>query len=251
MDDARLPLTAHLAELRRRIIRLLLAWAAGTTLAYVFAEQIFGFVLRPAILSLAERGSRLQAIAPTEIFFTYLKSALLAGFVVSLPVIFWQLWAFISPGLYAGEKRAAIPFVLVSTLLFLTGASFGHQIMFPVMFEFLASMQTSYVESAWTMREVFSLTTRLFLALGIAFELPVVMFFLALTGIATARQLASGLPYAAVGGFVLGAVLSPPDVVSQVFLAVPLIALYLVGIGIAFLVGRRRARRETADGAAV
>ena len=144
----------------------------------------------------------------------------------------------------------ALPFVLISTALFLLGASFGHQIMFPVMFQFLAGMQNAYVESAWTMREVFSLTTRLFLALGIAFELPVAIFFLSIAGIVNARQLISGLPYAAVGGFILGAMLSPPDVVSQVFLAVPLIALYLLGVGIAYLVGRRRARRDVADGAA-
>lgn len=250
MDDTRLPLTEHLTELRDRIIKLLLAWTVGTGLAYAYAEEIFAFVLRPAILSLAERGSRLQAIAPTEIFFTYLKSALLAGFVGALPVVFWQLWSFISPGLYPGEKRAAVPFVLASTLLFLLGATFGHQIMFPVMFSFLAGMQTEYVESAWTMREVFALTTRLFLALGIAFELPVVTFFLSVTGIVTWRQLLSGLPYAALGGFVLGAALSPPDVVSQVFLAVPLILLYLIGVGVAFVVGRRRTRREAADDAA-
>jgi sec-independent protein translocase protein TatC len=250
VDDTRLPLTAHLTELRDRIVKVLLAWAVGAVLAYAFAEQIFGFVLHPAIVSLSERGSRLQAIAPTEIFFTYLKSALLAGFVCTLPLIFWQVWSFVSPGLYPGEKKVALPFVLISTVLFLLGATFGHQIMFPVMFDFLANMQNVYVESAWTMREVFSLTTRLFLALGIAFELPVAMFFLSLSGIVTARQLFSGLPYAAVGGFILGAMLSPPDVVSQIFLAVPLVALYLVGVGVAYLVGRRRARRDVADDAA-
>ena len=146
-------------------------------------------------------------------------------------------------------KKVTLPFVMISTVLFLLGATFGHQIMFPVMFDYLASMQNAYVESAWTMREVFSLTTRLFLALGIAFELPVAMFFLSLSGIVTARQLLTGLPYAAVGGFILAAMLSPPDVVSQVFLAVPLIALYLVGVGVAYLVGRRRAGREVADDA--
>lgn len=244
MDETRLSIVEHLAELRTRLVWTIGAWLVATALCYALAEQIFAFVLDPAIVALGERGTRLQAIAPTEIFFTHLKAALLAGFVVSLPVIFWQVWAFVAPGLYPSEKRATLPFVVVSTFLFLLGAAFGHQIMFPVMFEFLAGQQNVYVESAWTIREVFALTTRLFLALGVAFELPVATFFLSVTGIVTAAQLLKGFPYAVLGAFVLGAVLSPPDVVSQVFLAVPLLLLYLVGVGVAWLVGRRRARRE-------
>ena len=144
MDETRLPLTEHLAELRKRLVRALLAWLLGTALAWNFNEQIFGLLLEPAVTALG--GDRtLQAIAPTEIFFTYLKCALLGGFVFALPVSCWQLWAFISPGLYSSEKNAALPFVLVSTLLFAGGAWFGYSQVFPLMFRFFTSFDSDFL----------------------------------------------------------------------------------------------------------
>lgn len=245
MEDTPLPLTAHLTELRSRIFKILLGWATGFAVCWGFAEPLFNWLLAPALEALGPDGGRLQAIAPTEIFFTYLKCALLAGFVLSLPVFFWQLWAFIAPGLYPAEKKAAIPFVLVSTVLFATGAGFGYEVVFPLIFRFFADFSADFVESAWTMREVFALTTRLILAFGTGFELPVVVFFLSVTGIVTPGQLLRGAKYAFLGAFVLGAVLTPPDVVSQILLAGPLMALYLVGVGVAWVVTpRRRASAE-------
>jgi len=164
VDEARLPLVEHLAELRRRISWILVAWLAGAVVSWQFHTEIFGTLLRPAIAALAPDGGTLQAIAPTEIFFTYLKCALLAGFVGTLPVFFWQIWAFVSPGLYASEKKLVLPFVIASTLLFLAGASFGYFVVFPVMFEFFTGFEAEYVRSAWTMREVFGFTTRMILA---------------------------------------------------------------------------------------
>jgi sec-independent protein translocase protein TatC len=240
VDDRRLPLTAHLSELRTRIFRILITWVIATALAWSFSEAIFGLLLEPAVTALGDRG--LQAIAPTEIFFTYLKSAVLAGFVLSLPVTFWQLWAFISPGLYESEKTAVAPFVLISTLLFAGGATFGYAVVFPLMFEFLTGFDSDFVQSAWTMREVFALTTRLFLAFGVAFELPVLVFFLSIAGIVDARTLLRGTPYAVLAVFVTAAILTPPDWVSQIFLALPMVVLYLLGVGVAFLFGGARAR---------
>jgi len=251
MDETRLPLTVHLAELRTRIIRVLLAWVIGAAAAWSFSEEIFGLLLAPAIEALGNvdvvgAGERtLQAIAPTEIFFTYLKCALLAGFVFALPVIFWQIWAFVAPGLYPNEKNAIGPFVVVSTVLFAGGAIFGYSQVFPLMFGFFTGFDNEFVQSAWTMREVFALTTRLFLAFGVAFELPVFVFFLSLAGIVDARTLWRGTPYAVLGVFVLAAMLTPPDWVSQVFLAVPMVFLYLLGVGVAFLFGG--ARRQAAE----
>jgi sec-independent protein translocase protein TatC len=194
MTDARLPITDHLAELRSRIIRMLLAWVACAVVAWNFNEQIFGFLLEPAVEALGEDRT-LQAIAPTEIFFTYLKCAVLAGFVFALPVIFWQIWAFVAPGLYAGEKKTLVPFVVVSCVLFVGGATFGYTQVFPLMFNFFTGFDSAFVTSAWTMREVFALTTRLFLAFGVAFELPVAVFFLSLAGIVDASTLLRrGLP---------------------------------------------------------
>ncbi|MAE95344.1 MAG: twin-arginine translocase subunit TatC [Deltaproteobacteria bacterium] len=239
MSEAALPLTEHLAELRSRLFKIILAWGLGFAGAWSFSEIIFGFLLEPATAALGE-GGKLQAIAPTEIFFTYLKCALLAGFVFALPVIFWQLWAFIAPGLYPSEKKVAVPFVLCSTVLFASGGAFGYYAVFPLVYEFFAGFSSSFVESAWTMREVFSLTTRLLLAFGTGFELPVVVFFLAAAGIVDPRQFIGGLKYAVLVSFVFAAVLTPPDVVSQILLAVPLVVLYLVGVGVAYLFAPRR-----------
>ena len=247
MDDEKLPLTHHLAELRTRIIRILLAWIVCAALAWNYSELIFGYLLDPAVSALGTGERTLQAIAPTEIFFTYLKCAVLAGFVLALPVIFWQIWAFVAPGLYTKEKSAIVPFVLASSLLFGGGAIFGYTMVLPLMFDFFTQFDSDFVESAWTLREVFNLTTRLFLAFGIAFELPVIVFFLSITGIVDAQTLLKGTPYAMLGIFVAAAMLTPPDWVSQIFLAIPMIVLYLLGVGVAFLFQgskRKRAKSE-------
>lgn len=235
MDERALPITEHLAELRRRIGIALAAILLASILAYNFSEQIFGFLLAPATDALAAQGSKLQAIAPTEIFVSYLKCSLLAGFVLTLPVSFWQLWAFVAPGLYDSEKRAILPFVLSSSLLFVLGAAFGHTFVFPVMFQFLNSWDNDWVVSAWTLREVFGLTTQLILAFGVIFELPIFVFFLSISGIVTARQLLGGTRYAIVASFIVGAILTPPDVVSQVLMSVPMVVLYLVGVAVAWI----------------
>ena len=145
------------------------------------------------------------------------------------------MWAFVAPGLYASERKVVIPFVLISTLLFVGGAFFGYSLVFPIMFDFFTGFDSEFVRSAWTMREVFALTTRLFLAFGIAFELPVLVFFLSLSGVVTAKQLLAGTPYAVLAVFVTAALLTPPDWVSQIFLAIPMIGLYLLGVGVAYL----------------
>jgi len=247
MDEEKLPLTDHLAELRSRLFKVVIAWVICTALAWNFSEEIFRYLLEPAVSALGGEGRPLQAIAPTEIFFTYLKCALLAGFVLSIPVVFWQIWSFVAPGLYPNERNAVVPFVGVSTFLFVGGATFGYTIVFPLMFDFLSGFDSDFVESAWTMREVFALTTRLFLAFGISFELPVLVFFLAMAGIVDAPTLLRGTPYAVLGVFVLAAILTPPDWVSQIFLAGPMVLLYLLGVGVAYLFGGARARKPVSE----
>ncbi len=244
MPDEPAPITEHLGELRNRIFWVLGTLLVFSAIAFSFAEEIFLFLLDPVIEVMQERDSKLQAISPTETFFTYLKAALLAGFMASLPVTFWHLWAFISPGLYAQERRAVIPFVVASSLLFAGGAIFGYTQVFPLVFDFLSGFDTSgLIEQSWTMSLAFSTTARLFLAFGVAFELPVLIFFLSATGIVSARALWSGTPYAVLGIFVTAAVLTPPDFVSQVLLAIPMLLLYLVGVGVAFVFDAER-RRE-------
>jgi sec-independent protein translocase protein TatC len=245
MDDKALPLTDHLSELRGRVFKVVLAWAVATGAAWSFGEDLFRMLLAPAIAALGPDGGKLQAISPAEIFFTYLKVALLAGFVLTLPVFFWQIWAFVAPGLYPSEKRVALPFVLVASLLFVAGAVFAHQLVFPAVFSFFASYRSDFVDPAWTMREVFSMTTQLILAFGVCFEMPVLVFFLAMSGIVTPRQLLGWTKYAVLAAFVVAAVLTPtPDAVTQTLLAGPLIALYLLGIGLAWLFGARQPKPE-------
>jgi sec-independent protein translocase protein TatC len=212
----------------------------GAVLAWNWSAHIFSLLLAPAVDALGPDGGKLQAIAPTEIFFTYLQCALLAGFVLALPVILWQIWAFVAPGLYPSERQTVVPFVLVSTLLFVAGALFGHTAVFPLMFQFFTTFDSEIVESAWTMSEVFALTTQMFLAFGVAFELPVVVFFLSVAGIVDARTLWRGTPYAVLAIFVVAAVLTPPDWVSQVLLGLPMVGLYLLGVGVAYLFGGAR-----------
>jgi len=241
LDETKLPLTAHLAELRTRLFWILGAWLLATIAAWNFRDPIFGYLLRPATEALGPEGGPLQAIAPTEILFTHIKCALLAGFVASLPITFWHLWGFIAPGLYPSEKRAALPFVLVSTVLFIVGALFGHTFVFPIIYKFFASFSSDYVQAAWTMREVFSMNVQLILAFGAGFELPVVVYFLAAAGITEPKTLLRGTKYGVLVSFVVGAVLTPsPDIVSQLLLAGPLSVLYLLGVAAAFLFAPRR-----------
>ena len=240
MDEKRLPLTDHLAELRTRIIRVLIAWVIGAAAAWSYSDDIFALLLAPAVHALGA-GHTLQAIAPSEIFFTYIKCALLAGFIFALPVVFWQIWGFVAPGLYPNEKNALLPFVLISTGLFAGGAVFGYTQILPVMFQFFTSYDNELVQSAWTMHEVFKLTTSMFLAFGIAFELPVLVFFLSVAGIVDAPTLFRGTRYAVLLIFIGAAMITPsPDWVSQVMLGVPMVILYLIGVGVAYLFGPRR-----------
>jgi sec-independent protein translocase protein TatC len=237
-SDHELPLTQHLRELRDCLLKVIAAWILCAIAAWFYREQIFSFLLEPAISALGAEEARLQAIKPTEIFFTYLKCAALAGFIISLPVIFWQFWSFVAPGLYKREKKVVAPFVLSSTLLFVGGGGFGYVFVFPLVFQFFQGFSAKFVESAWTMGEVFSFTTHMFMAFGIAFEMPVVVVSLAMVGIVTPKKLLAFWPYAILICFILGAVLTPQDVVSQALLAGPLVALYFIGVGVSFMVAR-------------
>ena len=246
MDETRLPLVEHLTELRSRLIRIVVVWFALSAVAIPFGEQIFGLMIEPASAALDKP---LISVKPHEQFFVYLKSSLLAGFMASLPVCFWQLWSFISPGLYANERKAVLPFVGVSSVLFISGSLFGYTQVFPLMFDFFASFDNELVQSAWTAQEVFALTTRLFLAFGASFEMPVLVFFLAISGIVDAPTLFRGTPYATLGVFMFAAILTPPDWVSQILLGIPMIALYLLGVGVAYIFGgkKREAPEETSS----
>ncbi len=242
MSDDRMPLTSHLEELRRKLIIAGVSWLVAFLACYSFAEPLFDLIATPVRAALPE-GTSLVFITATEPFFTYLKIGALAGLLVSMPVIFWQIWSFVAPGLYQHEKRYIFPFVLASTLCFATGAFFGYQYVFPMAFKVLIEFGTGSGElnAMLSMGSYLSLSSKLLLAFGLVFELPVVIFFLARMGIVDHKMLARNRKFALLAAFLTGAMLTPPDVFSQTALAVPFIVLYEIGIIVARIFGKRRA----------
>jgi len=241
MTEPEQPFFSHMQELRRRLIMGVVAWLIAFMACYNYAELLFQFIAEPVRQALPE-GSSLVFIHATEPFFTYLKVAAVAGLLVSLPVLLWQLWMFVAPALYPGEKRLAIPFVLSSCLCFATGTYFGFTFVFPVIFTFLINygIGVSDVKAMLSIGGYLSMSTRLLLAFGLVFELPIVIFFLARLGIVDYHWLARNRRYAFLLAFVVGAMLTPPDLFSQVSIALPFIVLYEVGVWVARFFGKKK-----------
>lgn len=240
MDDTPRPITEHLEELRKRLFWIFGVWALCAGIAGYWAKDVFELLMLPAVAPVREAGHTLIAVAPPELFFTYVKSAILAGFLVSIPITLYQVWSFIGPGLYPRERGFALPFVLATTILFFSGCAFGYFVAFPFVFDYFLSLEAEYVTTSWTTANIFAFMSRLYIAFGLAFQLPVAMLFFSIAGVVTPDALASGRKYAIVIMFAASAILTPPDVVSQVLLAMPLIVLYESGIWISRLVIRRR-----------
>lgn len=231
-------LTEHLAELRTRLIRALAATAIGFGLCYFWASELVTFLLRP----LRDQGLDVSVIGTgvTDAFFIKLKVAAIAGIFVASPVIFFQGWRFVSPGLYKREKRVALPFSIAATFFFVMGAAFCYRVVFPVAFRFfLEQFQSIELGPQIRISEYLTFASRMLLAFGITFELPVGSFFLARVGLITHRTLLDSARYAIVVIFVVAAVLTPgPDVASQLLMAAPLLVLYALSIGVAWAFGR-------------
>ncbi|MDY0212159.1 MAG: twin-arginine translocase subunit TatC [Desulfuromonadaceae bacterium] len=232
---------SHLEELRRRLIICMLAWVGGFGLCYGFAQELFEFISLPVRASLPQ-GSSLVFIHATEPFFTFLKISAVAGFLLALPIVLWQIWAFVAPALYPGEKHLAIPFVISGCACFGLGAYFGFTFVFPVIFTFLINLGLGAggTEAMLSMGGYLAMSTRLLFAFGLVFELPIVIFFLARLGVVDHIWLGKNRRYAFILAFVIGAVLTPPDVFSQVSIALPFILLYEVGIWVARVFGKKR-----------
>lgn len=229
----------HLDELRQRLIKALLAVLLGFLVAIAFINPIFDFVMAP-LQAILPAGGKLIYTEPTEAFMLYMKMAALVGLMIALPVVLWQVWAFIAPGLYAHEKRFAIPFVMMSTVFFIGGALFSHYVVFPAMWRFFASFSTETVEFAPRIEPVFSLYVRMALGLGAVFEMPTLVMFLARVGLVTPMFLIRNTKYAILIIFVVAAVVTPsPDVVSQFLLALPMFVLYAFSILVAWVFQKR------------
>jgi sec-independent protein translocase protein TatC len=251
MADEQLPFTEHLEELRKRLMIAAGSWFVAFIACYSFAERLFEFISDPVRAALPE-GSSLVFITATEPFFTYLKIGAIAGVLVALPVIFWQIWGFVAPGLYAHEKKFAIPFVFASCLCFGLGTYFGFVFVFPTIFTFLIKFGTGSgeINAMLSMGGYLSLSSKLLFAFGLVFELPIVIFFLARMGVVDYQWLAKNRKFALLAAFVLGAILTPPDVFSQTAIALPFIILYEVGIWIARFFGKKKPAEEEEPAAA-
>ena len=230
----------HLDELRKRLTVSAIALAVGVLIAFLFINRIFDFIMLP-LATMMPKGSNLIATEPTETFMLYMKIALLAGVVISAPAITWQLWLFVAPGLYAKEKRFAMPFVFLASVCFVAGAAFSHYFVFPWAWTFLANFKPEYMLFMPKIQAVFSLYSVMLLAMGIIFEMPAVVFLLARMGLATPRFLWRNLKYAVLIIFVVAAVITPSgDMMTQTLMAAPMLGLYLISIVIAWVFGKKR-----------
>ena len=265
--DRPLPILEHISELRSRLLRAGLAVLVAMLAAYGFSELLFTLLARPLVeawLALDLGPPRLSFASPIEPFFTYLKLSLVAGLLLAAPVVFYELWMFVAPGLYRRERRYTLGFTVASALLFFGGVAFGYFGVLPIAFRFflgfaqknLGKMQrilgdrvTISVRHSFAltptlmMGDYFSITWKLLLAFGLIFELPLLILVLGLLGLVTPRGLWRFNRHATVLAFVVGAVLTPPDVLSQVMMAVPLVVLYNLSIVELLLVGRRKRAR--------
>jgi sec-independent protein translocase protein TatC len=238
----------HLEELRRRVIAALISVTVGFAVCWFFVEKIFALIQRPIIEALQRHklAEQLVYTSPTEPFNVYLKVALIAGLFLASPAVFYQLWMFISPGLYRNEERYVLPFMFFAVGLFLAGGWFGYVIAYPAALDFLIGFGEQFAPMI-TISEYTNMFLTVMIGLGIIFEMPVVIFFLALMGVVTAGFLWRNLRYAILVIFIVAAILTPTsDIMNLMIFAAPMIALYVLSIGLAWLVSpaRRRARAK-------
>ncbi len=230
---------SHLIELRDRLLRIIIGIVVTFLCLFPFANKIYTLLAHP-LLARLPKGGQMIATAVTTPFFVPMKVAMLAAVVISLPHTLYQLWAFVAPGLYQHEKRFAAPVVVLSTLLFLVGMAFAYFLVFPVVFGFITSTAPEGVAVMTDIGNYLDFVITLFLAFGIAFEVPVAVVLLVKLGVVQVATLKEIRSYVIVGAFVIGAIFTPPDVVSQIMLAVPLWLLYEAGILAASLVTVKR-----------
>ncbi|HEX5795553.1 MAG TPA: twin-arginine translocase subunit TatC [Geminicoccaceae bacterium] len=257
LDDRQLPLLDHLIELRNRLMYACAAIFAGFLLCYFFADHIYAFLVQPlADIYQGETGRRMIYTGLTEAFFTYLKVAFWAGAFLTFPIVAAQLWLFIAPGLYRNEKQAFLPFLVATPILFFMGGAIAYYVVFPLAWRFFVSFETAGgpqslpIELEARVGEYLSLVMKLIFAFGLSFQLPVALTLMGRVGLIGSEGLSRNRKFAIVGVFTVAAIITPPDIISQVTLAIPILILYEISIIAVRIVERRRAEAEAAEAAA-
>ncbi len=253
IDESRAPLLEHLIELRTRLIRSVVGFLVVFVASYFVAEPIYQFLVQPLADVLEREGARLIFTALHEVFFTYVKVAFFAALFLTFPFIAIQLWMFIAPGLYKHEKQAFLPFLVLTPVLFFAGGALVYYVMFPLAWQFFVSFEslgdsgTLPIQLEAKVNEYLSLVMKLIFAFGLCFQLPLLLTLLARVGMVTATGLAEKRKYAIVAAFIAAAILTPPDPISQISLAIPVILLYEGSIFAVRIVEKRRAARLAAE----
>jgi sec-independent protein translocase protein TatC len=238
MDEKKLPLTAHLQELRKRLILSFVAIGIGFGACYALSRPLFDILAAP-LMQVMPVGGSLIFTSVAEAFFTYMKVGFIGGLILASPFVLYQIWAFVAPGLYRHEKKYVIPFILLGSFFFALGICFAYYVALPAGYRFLLSYATDFIKPLPSIKEYLSFSIKFLLAFGLVFEFPVVLLILARIGIIDAKAMAKRRRYAILLIFVFAAVVTPPDLISQVLMALPLIALYELSILLAKLFGKK------------
>ncbi|HKY81272.1 MAG TPA: twin-arginine translocase subunit TatC [Sphingobium sp.] len=250
IDDSKAPLLDHLVELRGRLMKCVWALFITGAICFYFSDKLFAFLVHPLKEAFGTGGGRLVYTKLYEAFFVQVKVAIFGAFCLSFPIIANQLWAFVAPGLYAKEKRALLPFIIMTPVLFLMGASLAYYVVMPTAFHFFLQFQGQSgglaVEALPSTDAYLTLVMQFILAFGISFLMPVLLMLLNRAGFVTRAQLIGLRRYMIVGAFILAAVLTPPDVVSQLMLAIPLLLLYEITIVAIWFTDRKQAKEAKA-----
>jgi sec-independent protein translocase protein TatC len=239
-------LFAHLLELRTRLLHSVLSILIVFCSLVYFAQDIYQYLALPLLDNMPE-GSRMIATDVASPFFAPFKLTLVLSLFIAVPFILYQIWSFVAPGLYRNEKRLVVPLMLGSTILFYGGISFAYFIVFPVVFAFFSSVAPEGVEIATDISSYLDFVLKLFFAFGAAFEIPIAIILMCWTGVTTPNNLRQKRPYVAVGAFVIGMLLTPPDIISQTMLAIPILILYEIGIMVSSLYTRDNDNEEATE----